>query len=150
MKVWGQWQIQRCLKAGVMCVSRINCTVRAPAQRNCKSHPTWFAPVWNSGSPIQQTSKPNPQFGTLRGLSRRTNDILLTLSVLNWIAWWPLRVVLDILCFSKNPVFLQFLVSAPKKFQVAANRTILILEGLPMAHLKAYVPNFQKHMWKRS
>ena len=33
---------------------------------------------------------------------------------------------------------------------MAANRTILILEGLPMAHLKAYVPNFPKHMRKRS
>ena len=33
---------------------------------------------------------------------------------------------------------------------MAANRTILILEGLPMAHLKAYVPNFPKHPWKRS
>ena len=27
---------------------------------------------------------------------------------------------------------------------MAANRTILILEGLPMAHLKAYVPYFFK------
>ena len=33
---------------------------------------------------------------------------------------------------------------------VAANRSILILEGLPMAHLKAYVPNFPKHMRERS
>ena len=33
---------------------------------------------------------------------------------------------------------------------MAANRTILILEGMPMAHLKAYVPNFPKHPWKRS
>ena len=38
----------------------------------------------------------------------------------------------------------------PGKIQGAANRTILILEGLPMAHLKAYVPNFPKHMRKRS
>ena len=53
--------------------------------------------------------------------------------------------------FSKKRRFLLFFVSTPKKnFQVAANRTILILEGLPMAHLKAYVPNFQKSMWKRS
>ena len=37
-----------------------------------------------------------------------------------------------------------------KKFQVAANRTILIPEGLPMAHLKAYVPNFSKLTRKRS
>ena len=33
---------------------------------------------------------------------------------------------------------------------MAANRTILILEGLPMANLKAYVPNFPKHMRERS
>ena len=33
---------------------------------------------------------------------------------------------------------------------MAVNRTILILEGLPMAHLKAYVPNFPKHMRERS
>ena len=45
---------------------------------------------------------------------------------------------------------LQFFVSAPKKFQMAANRTILMLEGLPMAHLKAHVQNFPKHMRKRS
>ena len=31
---------------------------------------------------------------------------------------------------------------------MAANRTILILEGLPTAHLKAYVPNFPKHPWE--
>ena len=31
---------------------------------------------------------------------------------------------------------------------MAANRTILILEGLPMANLKAYVPNFPKHPWE--
>ena len=37
-----------------------------------------------------------------------------------------------------------------KKFQMAANRTFLISEGLPMAHLKAYVPNIPKHMRKRS
>ena len=36
--------------------------------------------------------------------------------------------------FSKKRRFLQFFVSAPKKFQMAANRTILMLEGLPMAH----------------
>ena len=33
---------------------------------------------------------------------------------------------------------------------MAVNRTILILEGLPMAHMKAYVPNFPKHMRERS
>ena len=51
---------------------------------------------------------------------------------------------------AKNAVFCYFSCPLRKKFQMAANRTILILEGLPMAHLKAYVPNFQKHMWKRS
>ena len=52
--------------------------------------------------------------------------------------------------FSKKRRFLQFSIAAPKKFQMAVNRTILILEGLPMAHLKAYVPNFPKHMRERS
>ena len=33
---------------------------------------------------------------------------------------------------------------------MAVNRAILILGPLPMAHLKAYVPNFPKHMRKRS
>ena len=51
---------------------------------------------------------------------------------------------------SKNAVYCYFSCPLRKKFQVAANRTILILEGLPMAHLKAYVPNFPKHMRKRS
>ena len=51
---------------------------------------------------------------------------------------------------AKNAVFCYFSCPLRKKFQVAANRTILILEGLPMAHLKAYVPNFPKHMRKRS
>ena len=45
---------------------------------------------------------------------------------------------------------MQFSIAAPKKIQMAANRTILMLEGLPMAHLKGYVPNFPKHMRKRS
>ena len=52
--------------------------------------------------------------------------------------------------FSKKRRFLQFSVTAPKKIEMAVNRTILILEALPMAHLKAYVPNFPKHMRKRS
>ena len=51
---------------------------------------------------------------------------------------------------AKNAVFLQFSIAAPKKFQMAANRTILIVEGLPMAHLNAHGPNFPKHMRKRS
>ena len=50
----------------------------------------------------------------------------------------------------KKRCFLQFSITAPKNFQMAVNRTILILEPLPMAHLKAYVPNFPKHMRKRS
>ena len=41
---------------------------------------------------------------------------------------------------AKNAVFCYFSCPLRKKFQVAANRTILILEGLPMAHLKAYIP----------
>ena len=51
---------------------------------------------------------------------------------------------------AKNAVFCYFSCPLRKKFQMAANRTILILEGLPMAHLKALVPNFPKHMRKRS
>ena len=51
----------------------------------------------------------------------------------------------------KNAVFCNFLCPPPpKKIQKVANRTILILEGEPMAHLKAYVPNFPKHMRERS
>ena len=50
--------------------------------------------------------------------------------------------------FSKKRRFLQFSIAAPKKFQMAVNRTILILEGLPMANMKAYVPNFPKHPWE--
>ena len=53
------------------------------------------------------------------------------------------------LSFAKTP-FLVIFHCRPKKIQMAANRTILIPEGQPMANLKAYVPNFQKHMWKRS
>ena len=52
---------------------------------------------------------------------------------------------------SKNAVFFAIFHCRPeKKFQMAANRTILMLEGLPMAHLKANVPNFPKHMRKTS
>ena len=50
----------------------------------------------------------------------------------------------------KKRVFLQFSIAAPKKIQMAVNRTISILEGLPTASLKAYVPNFPKHMRERS
>ena len=49
---------------------------------------------------------------------------------------------------AKNAVFCNFSCPPRKKFQMAANRTILILEGLPMA--QAYVPNFPKHMRKTS
>ena len=52
--------------------------------------------------------------------------------------------------FSQKRFFCNFPLPPQEIFQVAANRTILILEGLPMAHLKAFVPYFQKHMWKRS
>ena len=51
---------------------------------------------------------------------------------------------------AKNAVFVIFHCRPQKKIQMAANRTILMLEGLPMAHLKAHVPNFPKHMRKRS
>ena len=51
---------------------------------------------------------------------------------------------------SRRRVLAKNAIAAPKKFQMAANRTILILEPLPIAHLKAYVPNFPKHMLKRS
>ena len=47
---------------------------------------------------------------------------------------------------AKNAVFCNFSCPPRKRFQVAANRTILILEDLPMAHLKAHFPNFQKHI----
>ena len=52
--------------------------------------------------------------------------------------------------FSKKTPFFAIFRVRPEKIQMAANRTILILQGLPMAHLKAYVPNFPKHMRKRS
>ena len=44
----------------------------------------------------------------------------------------------------KKAFFCIFWCHSAKNFQVAANRSILILEGLPMAHFKAYVPNFSK------
>ena len=52
--------------------------------------------------------------------------------------------------FSKKRRFCNFKWPPQQNFQMAVNRTILILEGLPMAHLKAYVPNFPKHMRERS
>ena len=51
---------------------------------------------------------------------------------------------------AKNAVFCNFPLPPQKKFQMAVNRTISILEGLPTASLKAYVPNFPKHMRERS
>ena len=51
---------------------------------------------------------------------------------------------------AKNAVFAYFSLAPQKKFQLAAIRTILILEPLPMAHMKAYVPNFPKHVRERS
>ena len=51
---------------------------------------------------------------------------------------------------AKNAVFADFSLAPRKIFQLAAIQTILILEPLPMAHMKAYVPNFPKHMRERS
>ena len=51
---------------------------------------------------------------------------------------------------AKNAVFGNFSLHPQKNFQMAVNRTISILEGLPTASLKAYVPNFPKHMRERS
>ena len=51
---------------------------------------------------------------------------------------------------AKNAVFCNFPLPPQKNFQMAVNRTISILEGLPTASLKAYVPNFPKHMRERS
>ena len=51
---------------------------------------------------------------------------------------------------AKKAVFCNFPWPPQKNFQMAVNRTILILESLPMAPLKAYVPNIPKHMRKRS
>ena len=51
---------------------------------------------------------------------------------------------------AKNAVFCNFKWPPQQNFQIAVIRTILILEALPMAHLKAYVPNFPKHMRERS
>ena len=38
--------------------------------------------------------------------------------------------------------------TARKKFQVAADRTILKFDALPIAHFEAYVPICLKHLWK--
>ena len=69
--------------------------------------------------------------------------------VVPWI-WVPIPKT-RVNCLNvKKAFFSNFWCHSAKKFQVAANRTILILEGLPMAHLKAYVPNFSKLTRKRS
>ena len=52
--------------------------------------------------------------------------------------------------FMKKLVFLHFFVSAPKKIQVAADRTILTPAAFPIAHLKAYAPRISGNMWKMS
>ena len=38
--------------------------------------------------------------------------------------------------------------SLSKKIQVAANRTLLKIDALHIAHFEDYVPIFSKHMWK--
>ena len=69
--------------------------------------------------------------------------------VVPWI-WVPIPKTQVNWPNAKKAFFAIFCCHFVKKFQMAANRTILILEGLPTAHLKAYVPNFPKHMRKRS
>ena len=50
--------------------------------------------------------------------------------------------------FMKKLVFLHFFVAAPKKIQVAADRTIMKIDAFHIAHFEADVPNFSKHLWK--
>ena len=68
--------------------------------------------------------------------------------VLSWKNF-PIKKYREEGFLAKNAVFCNFPLPL-QKIQMAANRTILMLEGLPMAHLKAHVPNFPKHMQKRS
>ena len=49
---------------------------------------------------------------------------------------------------AKNVSFCQFFMLLRNKFQVAANRTMLKFDALPIAHFEGYVPNFSKHMFK--
>ena len=58
---------------------------------------------------------------------------------------FPIKKYRGEVFLAKNAVFCYFSCPLRKKFQMAANRTILILEGLPMDHLKAYVLNFSEH-----
>ena len=67
--------------------------------------------------------------------------------VVPWI-WVPLTKTQEIWPNAKKCIFLHFLCPSVKKFQMAANRTILVREEMPTAHLKAYVPNFPKHPWE--
>ena len=62
--------------------------------------------------------------------------------------WYFLGVAVQMLPECKKTHFSAFFGVPLQK--VAANRTILIPEGLPMAHMKAYVPNFSKLTRKRS
>ena len=62
--------------------------------------------------------------------------------------WVPLPKTQENLPNAKKCSFLHFFVSLCKKIQMAANRTILVREEMPTAHLKAYVPNFLKHPWE--
>ena len=48
--------------------------------------------------------------------------------------------------YEKRP-FLAFFRDQTEKFQVAANRTILKIDALHIAHFEADVPNFSKHLW---
>ena len=68
--------------------------------------------------------------------------------VVPWI-WVPIpKTQVNWPSAEKKRFFSIFCCHFVKKFQMAANRTILILEPLPMAHMKAYVPNFPKHPWE--
>ena len=48
----------------------------------------------------------------------------------------------------KKPFFAFFCVPLKKKIQVPANRTLLKIDALHIAHFEDYVPFFSKHMWK--
>ena len=62
--------------------------------------------------------------------------------------WVPLPKTQENWPNAKNAFFCIFLCPSVKKFQMAANRTILVREEMPTAHLKDYVPNFPKHPWE--
>ena len=46
----------------------------------------------------------------------------------------------------ENIRFQHFFMTTPKKIQVAADRTILKFDDLPIAHFETDVPLFSKHM----